>query len=246
MLLRRIAQPFYTAFVVITFVASLLITFPFFFVLGLINNPSSRQVLYRFIKSWSVFWLWLIGMPLKVSGVVPEKKRYIVVANHISYLDTVVLFPSLPAYFRALGKSEIARIPVLGMIYRQLVVMVDRSSAESRTQSMRTMHRVIETECDIMIFPEGTFNETGDVLKSFYNGAFRLAVATQTDILPVVYPDTIHRWHYSAWWKLSPGVNRAIILEPVSVSGKTTDDIPYLKDIVAKKMTEELSKYDYP
>lgn len=97
-----------------------------------------------------------------------------------------------------------------------------------------------------MIFPEGGFNETGKVLNDFYNGAFRLAIDTQTPILPVILPDTVHRWHYSHWWKMWPGRNRMIFLEPVPVAGMVQGDAPALKEQVFKVMETQLKEYNYP
>ena len=72
---------------------------------------------------------------------------------------------------------------------------------------MRLMWRMLKKECSIIIFPEGTFNETEAPLKEFYDGAFRLAINTQTEIWPVLFPDTVDRWHFSHWWKLWPGTD---------------------------------------
>ena len=83
-------------------------------------------------------------------------------------------------------------------------------------------------------------------LKEFHNGAFSLAINTQTPILPVIFPDTVHRWHYSGWWKWWPGPNRAIILPPVPVTDLTLDDLPALKQRLFDIMWEELAKYPYP
>jgi 1-acyl-sn-glycerol-3-phosphate acyltransferase len=246
MLLRRILQPVYTVYVIVTFVAGLAITFPIFLLLSLGNNFACRRVIYLIIKYWATIWLWMLGMPLRVSGTRPGPGRYIVVANHISYLDTVVLFPGLPQYFRALGKKEFSSVPVMGFLYKQIAIMVTRSSAESRAKSMRLMWRVLKNEGDILIFPEGTFNETGQPLKEFYNGAFRLAISTQTPILPVIFPDTVNRWHYSGWWKFWPGINRAIHLPAISVAGMTMQDLPQLKQKVYDVMESELKKYNYP
>jgi len=187
-------------------------------------------------------WLWAIGMPLTVLGEVPPNDRYVIVSNHISYLDTINIFAAMPGYFRALGKKEISKIPVLGFVYRQIVIMVDRSNPESRAQSIRTMQHALNEEGNVYIFPEGTFNETNHVLKDFYNGAFKLAISTQTSILPVIFPDTVKRWHYSAWWKLYPGRNRAVFLPPISVKGMVMEDTQQLKKHVYGIMESALSK----
>lgn len=242
-MLRKILQPFYTAYVVVSFAIGFFIAFPFFVLLSIGNNKQSRRIIYTIIKYWSRGWLWAIGMPLKKLGPQPVARRYIVVANHISYLDTVVLFDGLPAYFRALGKKEFAKVPLLGFLYKQIVIMVDRSNPQSRAKSMRLMWRVLKNEGDIIIFPEGTFNETGKPLKEFYNGAFRLAITTQTPLLPVIFPDTADRWHYSGWWKIWPGRNRVVYLEPIESAGFAIEQLQELKEKTYRKMEDALRQY---
>ena len=245
-MLRKIFQPFYSVYVVVTFVLGLFINLPAFVLLSIGNRPATRRLIYVIIKHWARIWLWAIGMPLRIVGPRPPERRYVIVANHISYLDTVVVFPGLPGYFRALGKKEFSKVPIMGFLYRQIVIMVDRSSSESRAKSMRIMWRVLRNESHIMIFPEGTFNETNKPLKNFYDGAFRLAITSQTPILPILFPDTVHRWHYSAWWKVWPGRNRAVYMPPIPVTGMTLEDVPRLKQMVYDAMEQELSRYDYP
>jgi 1-acyl-sn-glycerol-3-phosphate acyltransferase len=111
---------------------------------------------------------------------------------------------------------------------------------------MRQMWHVLKKESSILIFPEGTFNETDQPLKTFYDGAFRIAIRSQTPIVPVIFPDTVHRWHYSGWWKLWPGRNRAIFLSAIPVEGLTLNELPELKQQVYSRMEEELKKHNYP
>jgi 1-acyl-sn-glycerol-3-phosphate acyltransferase len=240
---RKIIQPFYTFYVAVTFVISVLIALPFIALTSLGDSPKARRGVYLIIRNWSRVWLWMVGMPMTIDGQPMPKGRYIIVANHISYIDTIIIFSAISSYFRPLGKKEISKIPVLGFIYKQIVILVNRESHDSRTKSMRLMWRVIKHEANIVIFPEGTFNETGEPLKSFYDGAFRLALTTGVSILPLVLPDTNDRWHYSGWWKLWPGKNRAKFLEPVSVAGMEMKDMAVLKEKVFGAMVQELVRY---
>ncbi len=240
---RTILQPFYAFFVAATFLASLVIVLPLVALFSLGNSFAARRAIHAVIRVWSVLWLWLIGMPVRAEGEPMPEGRYIVVANHISYLDTLVIFPAIKGYFRPLGKKEIVKIPIVGFIYKQIVILVDRGSAQSRAKSMKLMWRVLKNEGNIVIFPEGTFNETGAALKDFYDGAFRLALTTGTDILPLLLPDTSERWHYSGWWKLWPGRNRVKFLEPVSVAGMTMADLAALKQETYRKMEAGLVAY---
>jgi len=239
---RKVFQPFYTLYVLVAFIVCLLICFPFFLLISAGNNITARKTIYAIIKYWAKGWLWIIGMPIKTGGVKPPPGRYVIVANHISYMDTIAIFAAIPFYFRALGKKEISRIPVLGFLYRQIVIMVDRDSPKSRTLSMRLMWRVLAHESCITIFPEGTFNETGEPLKEFYNGAFRLAISSQTPILPLIFADMEQRWDYRAWWKLWPGRNRVIFLPPIAVHNIEPQNINTLKQTVYEAMETEIIK----
>lgn len=238
--MSKILQPFYTGWIIITYLICLLGAFPVILLLGVINKPTSRKLIWYIVHYWAVGWLLCIGMPMRRIGSRPKGDKYVYVANHISYLDTVLIYAAIPYYFRTLAKKEMASIPVFGFVYKQIAVLVDRSSAESRTKSMRLMWRLLKKECNIAVFPEGTFNETDEPLKAFYNGAFKLAINTQTPILPMVFLDTVKRWHFSSNYKLKPGQNRVVYLPPVPTTGLTLDDLEMLKSSVYKQMEDAI------
>jgi 1-acyl-sn-glycerol-3-phosphate acyltransferase len=96
----------------------------------------------------------------------------------------------------------------------------------------------------ILIFPEGTFNETGRPMKDCYDGAFRLAVETQTPIKPVIFPDTYSRFHYKSLLSLNPGPCRVVFLPVVPVQGLTMADMPALKQRVVALMEAKLREYN--
>jgi 1-acyl-sn-glycerol-3-phosphate acyltransferase len=56
----------------------------------------------------------------------------------------------------------------------------------------------------VLFFPEGTYNETNLPLKSFYSGAFRVAIETQTPLKPVLFLDTYNRMHHQNIFSLNP------------------------------------------
>ncbi|MCB0696324.1 MAG: 1-acyl-sn-glycerol-3-phosphate acyltransferase [Chitinophagaceae bacterium] len=242
-MIDRILQPFYSAWIVITYVVCLLGAFPVIFTIGLWDKPAARKTIWYIVHYWAKGWLFCVGMPVTYIGKRPDDKKYVYVANHISYLDTILIYAAIPFFFRTLAKKEMARIPIFGYVYKQIAVLVDRNSSEGRSKSMRLMWRVLKHECNIAVFPEGTFNETGQPLKNFYDGAFRLAINTGTPILPMIFPDTVKRWHYSTTFGLKPGRNRAVYLEAVSCEGMTMDDLPQLRETVYKQMEEAMIRY---
>jgi 1-acyl-sn-glycerol-3-phosphate acyltransferase len=145
--------------------------------------------------------------------------------------------------FRPLGKIELKDIPVFGYIYKAVVVVVDRSNAEHRQRSIRQLRSVIKKGISILIFPEGTFNETGKPMKHCFDGAFRLAIETQTPIKPVIFPDTYSRMHHHRSFSLNPGICRAVFLPQVSVEGMTLQDVSRLKHEVTTLMETKLREY---
>jgi len=239
----KILQPFYSAWIVITYLVCLLGAFPVIFIIGLWDKPAARKAIWTIVHYWAKGWLFCVGMPVTYIGKRPGNEKYVYVANHISYLDTVLIYAAIPHFFRTLAKKEMAKIPVFGYVYKQIAVLVDRNSSEGRAKSMRLMWRVLKNECNIAVFPEGTFNETGQPLKNFYDGAFRLALNTGTPVLPMIFPDTLQRWHYSTTFGLKPGKNRVVYLEPVSCEGMTMDDLPELKEKVYKQMEKAMIEY---
>ena len=75
------------------------------------------------------------------------------------------------------------------------------------------------------------------------DGAFRIAIETQTNIKPVIFPDTVKRMHWSSIFKMTPGKNRSIFLQEVDVTGYTSSDIKKLKEEVYLQMEKAIIRY---
>jgi 1-acyl-sn-glycerol-3-phosphate acyltransferase len=105
------------------------------------------------------------------------------------------------------------------------------------------MKSYLQKHISIFIFPEGTFNETGAPLKDFFDGAFRIAIETETPIKPVLFIDTVDRLHFRSIFTLTPGPSRVVFMDEVPVEGLTIDDLPALKDKVYAIMDAGLRRY---
>jgi 1-acyl-sn-glycerol-3-phosphate acyltransferase len=171
-------------------------------------------------------------------------KQYVFIFNHISFFDIPIIMKTIRRqHFRVLGKAELSKIPIFGFVYRQAVVMVDRSSPENRAKSVRQLKSVINKGISVVIAPEGTFNTTHKPLKEFYDGAFRVAIETQTPIKPILFLDGYDRLSYKTIFSLTPGKTRSVYLEEVPVEGLTVNDVQALKEKVYKLMEEKLIEY---
>lgn len=234
----------YTAYALITFILIMLVLLPFVIIASFFGIKGGNFI-YKLCNIWGSIWYFFVGIWHKEIYEVPHttQKPLIFVANHISYLDIPAIVKGIHQPYRALGKYEMVKIPVFGWIYRSAVILVDRSSHEKRARSVRALKAALAKDISILLFPEGTFNETGKPLKFFYDGAFRIAIETQTNIKPLILPDTINRLHYTNIFSLTPGINRVIYLEEISVQGYTLKDIEQLKETVFAAMQKALLKY---
>jgi 1-acyl-sn-glycerol-3-phosphate acyltransferase len=135
------------------------------------------------------------------------------------------------------------KVPIFGFIYKKAVVTVNRSDAAHRAASVATLKRVLRKNISVVMAPEGTFNMGVTPLKGFYDGAFRIAIETQTPIKPVLFLDALDRMHYKSVFSVTPGKSRAIYLPEVPVQGYTIDQTDELKQLVYLMMEDGLRRH---
>ena len=118
-----------------------LIAFPLVMLSLLLGYHRGGNLIYAICKYWAATWFLLIGVRHKEIFETPHdtSKQWVFVANHISYMDIPPIVLMAPQPIRILGKYESSKIPIFGWIYRAAVIMVDRSNAETRAQSFRTL-----------------------------------------------------------------------------------------------------------
>lgn len=244
--LARPAGILFTVYAFVVFTAFLLLIFPLVLIASFFGKVRGGNFIYLLCHGWAAIFLFLTGIRHRtIYESKPVKGTpYVFVFNHISFLDIPVMMVALrDRHFRVLGKAEMAKIPIFGFLYRQAVVLVDRGNAAQRAKSVKQLKSVLKKDISVVLFPEGTFNMTHQPLKEFYDGAFRIAIETQTPLQPVLLPDTYDRMHYNSIWSLQPGRSRAVYIAPVSTAGLTLGDLPALKEKVHKEMSEALIRY---
>jgi len=248
-LILRLLQLTYWSYALLTFIILMLIVFVlvlFFLPFGKIK---AGNLVYKTCHIWGVLWYFLIGIRHKEIYEAPhdKNKQYIFVANHSSYMDIPCIVMCIHQPLRVLGKYEMVRYPVFGFIYRTAAILVDRSDAAHRAQSVRALKAAIKRGISIFIFPEGTFNESDQPLKHFYDGAFRTAVETRTPIKPILFVDNNERLNQKSIFSLTPGICRCVYLDEINVDHyHTKHDIHLLKQKVHDIMDEGLRRYKAP
>jgi 1-acyl-sn-glycerol-3-phosphate acyltransferase len=242
----RALQFIYWLYALLTFIILMLFVFVLVLFYLLFGKIKAGNLVYKTCNIWGRIWYFLIGIQHKEIYEVPhdKNKRYIFVANHSSYMDIPSVVMCVHQPLRVLGKYEMVKYPVFGLIYRVAAILVDRSDAAHRAQSVRALKAAIARGISIFIFPEGTFNETDQPLKHFYDGAFRTAIETQTPIKPILFVDNIERLHWRSIFSLTPGICRCVYLDEINVNSYTTKaDIQKLKSEIYLQMEKGLRRY---
>lgn len=236
----------YNVYASLLFIALMLPVFLFALPASFMGNIRGGNLIYRACMLWGDTWFFLIGIRHRNIHEAPihKERPYIFVANHISYLDAPVIVKAIRRHVRALGKVEMAKVPVFGFIYRRAIVTVDRTSSANRTKSVQVLKSILRKNISVLVFPEGTFNQTNQPLKSFYDGAFRVAIETNTPVKPVLFLDAYNRMPPHRLLSLNPGRNRCIFLEEIAVDGMTVQDVQHLKKKVFEQMSQKLREYE--
>ncbi len=176
-------------------------------------------------------FLTLAGIRVRRKGLqhFEKGKNYVVVVNHNSLADIPISSPYVPGPNKTLAKIEFMKIPIFNIIYKSGSILVDRSSEESRKQSIRQMMDTLEQGIHLTLYPEGTRNKTNEPLQPFFDGAFRTAIVAQKDIIPgilfgtkKILPPKPKLW---AW----PQSVRFEFLPPIPVQGLEVGDTKRLK-----------------
>jgi 1-acyl-sn-glycerol-3-phosphate acyltransferase len=204
----------------------------------LIPEPAGVKTFKAISKAWMTIFLYGIGCSIKLVGKnhYDPSKNYVVTSNHNSLMDVPLLTPFFPGPNKTIAKKSFAKIPLFGWVYSRGSVLVDRSSDASRKKSFDDMKNVLLKEnLNMAIYPEGTRNRTGDPLKSFYDGAFKLAADCKKDILPVVMFNTAKALPAEKTFFLYPCKLEMHLLPPVEAVNKTSKQ---LKEEVYQEMWE--------
>jgi len=173
---------------------SSILLFPVAVLLWAVTAPFDRRrvLLHRFTCFWASLYTWLNpAWRVEVHG--REKIRrdaaYVIVANHQSLLDILVLF-RLFVHFKWVSKIENFRVPCIGWnMSLNRYIKLQRGSRESVTQMMLECERTLAEGSSVMIFPEGTRSRDG-CLQAFKPGAFTIAQRARAAILPIVVEGT--------------------------------------------------------
>ncbi len=181
----RLLQRMYTGYFALIFVIAFLLLSPFFFLIAQIK--ACNKYVSTLNKLWSYIVFPLTFLPFKAyyEQSLDTTNNYIFCPNHFSYFD----IPSLartPTYVQFVGMSELEKIPLFGYLFRKLHLPVDRKNVQSRIRAYKNSVLALKEGRSLILFPEGGIKtDQAPTLSGFKIGAFKLAVETGVEVVPI-------------------------------------------------------------
>ena len=150
-----------------------------------------RRWRWRVIHSCARYVLWLTAMPVEIRGLENVvEDSCVLVANHSSYLDGLVLAASLSGDITIVAKKELAPQFVAGTFLRRIdTLFVDRSDPEAGVAETESAARRVGARRRFLFFPEGTFTRVPGLLP-FHLGAFAVATQAAVPVVPIAIRGT--------------------------------------------------------
>ena len=210
----RIAYGFYA------WLALLTIVIPCCVLLAFTPGPKRRR---RIARRTARLWLLAIGSPVRLEGTsISVDSPCVVVANHASYLDGIILTAALPPSFTYLIKHEMQTFPLAGFLLRRLgSAFVNRNDLVDRKRIARQLLELAVSGDALAFFPEGTFDALPG-LKSFQLGAFSAAARAKLPVVPLVIHGSRYKLPSGAMFPSPGGRLRVQFCEPVDPQQHTS------------------------
>lgn len=218
----------------------------YLFIFNFMEKKWARIAAYRVTRWWGKTLLAFMLVRVSMEGtesIDAEDGAYILVSNHLSAVDIPICMATAPVAFSFLAKKEVDKLPIIGYLARHMHVYVDRKSKESRQATAQRMEEHILTGHSIHIYAEGTRNKTSELLQDFYDGAFRLAIATQRPIVTLTICGSDKISSPKQPFLGAPASVHCIWESPIPTQGMTLEDLPRLKAMAHDRIRYNLEQY---
>jgi 1-acyl-sn-glycerol-3-phosphate acyltransferase len=206
------------------------------------RHPSGGFV-FTYVFSRTAFRILGINVLVRNAERLKSAQPCIYVGNHQSNLDVISQAYCYQPRTIAVGKKEVAWIPLFGIIfYTTGNIFIDRSNRQRALRSLgRANEALTKKNISIYMFPEGTRNKGSTQLLPFKKGAFHMAIDAQVPILPIV-SGPFHMLLDVHKRMLKKGTLIFEVLEPIPTAGMTEADIDKLIHLTHSRMQESFSK----
>jgi 1-acyl-sn-glycerol-3-phosphate acyltransferase len=201
------------------------------FLVSVVDKSGRNQ--HRIAHFWGRNMVRLSFSPLSIVGAENFRKFPVAVyvSNHTSYMDTPVIFGSLPFQFRILAKKDLWKWPMIGWyLGRSGQMPIDLENPQATLSSLGGAVKALRGGMSLFVFPEGGRTSTG-ALQPFFPGAAYLAIRSQVPIVPIALSGVydllpIHTRHFFPC-KLTVRVGEPIDTKNMTVrqNGELTEQV---------------------
>jgi 1-acyl-sn-glycerol-3-phosphate acyltransferase len=213
----------YTRFVAVPLMA---LSTAFFGTVALLVSlwDKSGSQMHSVARSWATNFLQICRSPVRLLNATNCPPGAAVYAcNHLSYMDTPVIFSLLPFQFRILAKHDLWQIPFVGWyLKRSGQVPIDQSSTRSAIAGLLRGAAVLKAGTPLFVFPEGSRSPDGRPQPAASGAAF-MAIRAQVPLVPMALVGTYELLPIHTYL-LHPRPLQLIIGAPIPTAGLTTRD----------------------
>lgn len=153
----------------------------------------SRKMQQKLMSDWGKGILFFLGYKIDRNEI-PENKNFILMPNHRSYLDIMIVAALVPSSM--VSKEELKNWP-LGSLGIKITnsILVNRKDIGSMIKTMHQIKTTVNQGIPVTLFPEGTTFK-GPLTKPFKNGSFKIAAETNIPVIPMAihYCDADDAW----------------------------------------------------
>ena len=189
------------------------------------------RVQHRIAQLWARGLLRCTGCRLTINGGenLRQHRMAVYASNHTSYMDTPVIFASLPFQFRILAKKELWPIAFIGWyLGRSGQIPINTANPHATLSSMGVGIKALRAGMPLFVFPEGGRTADGK-LRPFLSGAAYLAIRAQVPLVPIALSGVydllpMHTRH------LYPGKLTLAVGQPIETVGMTLRQIDALTE----------------
>jgi len=238
--LKKIGHTLYRIWFYFLVFLPILIMLPFL-VIFTISERTYPQFFWMARNIWANTILYGMGCfpVIKWEQRLKKGESYMLVSNHTSMLDIMLMLKVSKNPFVFIGKKELANIPLFGFFYKRVCILVDRQSAKSRTAVYRRAQKRLQQGLSICIFPEGGVPDEHIILDDFKDGAFKMALAHNIPVVPMTFYDNKKRFSFS-FYSGCPGRLRVKVHKFFATNNlKETDKIE-LRESVRRRILHDL------
>lgn len=204
---------------------------------AVLHASEERQI--AIARAWARMLLRIAGVKLRVEGLqhVDPAGAYVFVSNHVSYMDTPVVFANIPVQFRFLAKKELFNVPGIGVHLTRAGHIPVPIEAKAFLRTLTEAGRLVrERGISILVFPEGGRSENGE-LQEFKDGAAYLAIKAGVPVVPLGLTGMFRILPMGSVHMRSGQVTLRVG-EPIPTAGMTLADRGRLTQILRERVAE--------